>query len=45
MQWQRFLKGPSWGMSREEHQATPLNELFGDAWKKSTPDKEKKKKQ
>jgi len=45
MQWQRFLKGPSWGMSREEHQATPLNELFGDAWKKSTTDKEKKKKQ
>ena len=37
---QRMLKGPSWGMSRDEHQATPLHKLFGDKWQGNKPDED-----
>jgi len=35
---QRMLKGPSWGMTKEEHQAIPLHKLFGDKWPGKKPD-------
>ena len=37
---QRMLKGPSWGMTKEEHQAIPLHKLFGDKWQGNKPDED-----